>query len=100
MALGKKSGGRQPGTPNRITAAFREAVQTVYNDIGGDAAFARWARENPGEFYRIAARLIPVQVASTSDPPRLNITIMRAIALPAEREIVKSPALSYSSKKN
>ncbi len=27
----------------------------------GHAAFAAWARENPGEFYKIAARLIPAE---------------------------------------
>ncbi len=34
-----KTGGRQPGVPNRLTTAFREAVQVVYNDIGGHEAF-------------------------------------------------------------
>ena len=60
MAAGFKTGGRQRGTPNKITRAFRESVQIAYDAIGGDEAFAAWARENPTEFYRIAARLIPV----------------------------------------
>lgn len=62
MARGIKTGGRTKGTPNRITRAFREAVQTVYGAIGGDKAFATWARDNPTEFYRIAARLIPQEL--------------------------------------
>lgn len=62
MAHGIKTGGRQKGTPNRITKAFREAVQTVYSRIGGDKAFATWAQDNPTEFYRIAARLIPQEM--------------------------------------
>lgn len=63
MSKGQKSGGRQAGTPNKITAAFKDAVRTVYEDIGGHAAFGSWAREHPTEFYRIAARLIPTEVA-------------------------------------
>jgi len=55
-------GGRQKGSVNRITRAFKDAVRVVYDDIGGHAAFAAWARENPGDFYRIAARLIPSEV--------------------------------------
>ncbi len=56
---GQKTGGRQVGTPNKVTAIFKDAVRTVYEDIGGNEAFAAWAKENPTEFYRIAARLIP-----------------------------------------
>ena len=62
MSKGVKTGGRTKGTPNKITAAFKDAVKTVYEDIGGNGAFAAWAKDNPGEFYRIAARLIPTEV--------------------------------------
>lgn len=54
-----KTGGRRAGVPNKLTTAFREAVQVAYERIGGHEAFAKWAKENPTEFYRIAARLIP-----------------------------------------
>lgn len=62
-----KTGGRHSGTPNRLTGAFREAVLHVYNGLGGHAAFLAWARENPTEYYRIAARLIPVELRSEED---------------------------------
>lgn len=64
MAQGMKTGGRQRGTPNKVTAAFKDAVRTVYDTIGGHQAFAEWARGNPSDFYRIAARLIPTEIAS------------------------------------
>ena len=64
MAAGKKTGGRKKGSLNRITKSFKDAVRTVYEDIGGHEAFAAWARENPTEFYRIAARLIPTEIAA------------------------------------
>jgi hypothetical protein len=57
-----KTGGRQAGTPNRLTGLFREAVLWVYNGMGGHAAFLQWARENPTEYYKIAARLIPTEL--------------------------------------
>lgn len=63
MAQGHKTGGRQAGTPNKITAAFKDAVRLTYDRIGGHEAFAEWATENRGEFYKIAARLIPSEMA-------------------------------------
>ena len=59
--------GRQAGSPNKITTAFKDAVRIVYDDIGGHPAFAAWARENPTEFYKIAARLIPSEVNVKAD---------------------------------
>lgn len=67
MAQGHKTGGRQKGSLNRVTTAFKDAVRIVYDDIGGHSAFAAWARENPTEFYRIAARLIPTEIATRGD---------------------------------
>ena len=63
----QKSGGRAPGVPNKFTASFREAVLFVYHGLGGHAAFLEWARENPTEYYRIAARLIPAELKSDED---------------------------------
>ena len=76
MAHGYKSGGRQAGTPNKITAAFKDALRFVYEDIGGNAAFSEWAKENPTEFYKICARLIPTEVAA-SDNEGVTILINR-----------------------
>ena len=76
MAIGKKTGGRGKGTPNKITRAFREAVQIAYDEIGGDEAFAAWARENPTDFYKIAARLIPHQI-DAADGVTIQVVIQR-----------------------
>lgn len=64
MSLGKgtKTGGRKKGTPNKLTRAFREAVHRVYENIGGDDAFAAWAKGNKTEYYKIAARMIPTEI--------------------------------------
>jgi len=72
---GHKTGGRQVGTPNKVTSAFKDAIRFVYQDIGGHTAFAEWAKENPTEFYRIAARLIPTEMASQGT--NLNVIINR-----------------------
>ena len=79
MPQGIKTGGRRLGTTNRITTAFKQAVQIVYEDIGGHAAFAAWARENQTDFYRIASRLIPTEI--TSPDNSVTIVINRGDAL-------------------
>lgn len=58
---GERRGGRQPGTPNKLTANAREAFQSAFDSIGGPDRLAGWARENETEFYKLFARLIPVQ---------------------------------------
>lgn len=79
MAAGHKTGGRQKGTPNNITRAFRDAVQIAYGAIGGDKAFADWARANPTEFYRVAARLIPQEMRHAGGyGESLTVTIVNA----------------------
>ena len=54
--------GRRKGTPNKITKAFRHAVINVFNRLGGEDHLWRWAKRNPTEFYKIAARLIPTEI--------------------------------------
>ena len=88
----KKTGGRKAGIPNKFTGQFREAVQFVYDDIGGHEAFSKWAIANPTEFYRIASRLIPVEVhnhdtqiqviVQRETPPSTQNPITPANALP------------------
>ena len=72
-----KTGGRRAGVPNRLTTAFREAVQVVYQRLGGHEAFLQWAKDNPTEFYRIAARLIPTEIRDKGDDNRVLVVVNR-----------------------
>lgn len=57
----RKTGGRRKGTPNKVTATARENIIAVFTRLGGVDAMAEWASENPTEFYKRYARLIPAQ---------------------------------------
>lgn len=59
---GNRGKGRPKGVPNKVTRAFREAVLTVFEDLGGTTHLQSWAIDNPTEFYRICGRLIPHEV--------------------------------------
>ncbi len=66
---GRKTGGRTVGTPNKLTASFKTAVMLAFEGIGGDQTFQKWAKDNQTEFYKIAARMIPTEVAGDPDRP-------------------------------
>lgn len=59
--------GRKKGVPNKLTASAREAYQAAFEGLGGVQALTIWAGENPTEFYKQFARLIPVDVQATGD---------------------------------
>ena len=59
--------GRPRGSLNKTTVAMRSAIAAVFEDLqerhGGEGRyphFLAWAEANPTEFYRIAARQMPV----------------------------------------
>jgi len=103
MALGRKTGGRQKGTPNKITASARDAFAQAFDQIGGKDGLADWATENRTEFYKLFARLIPVEIeayvddlraAEVDDATLINIAtgsgsgVVEAAAGPEESPIV------------
>jgi hypothetical protein len=59
--LGRKTGGRQKGTPNRVSATARDNIIRAFDDLGGVPALVEWAKANRADFYRIYARLLPVE---------------------------------------
>jgi Mlc titration factor MtfA (ptsG expression regulator) len=61
---GEKTGGRVKGTQNRLTKTFKELLADTISDLQNDkkANLKSWAKENPTEFYKIAAKLIPTEV--------------------------------------
>lgn len=90
----KKTGGRPPGAVNRFTRQMRNAVLAVYDQLGGDDAFYQWARKQPGDFYRIAARLIPAEAREANSDNTVKVIYVdprpRVVA-PAETSQLTGP---------
>lgn len=59
MALGKKTGGRLPGSPNRLTSEVRDAILKVADDLGGPERLLSWAREAPENERTFWANIYP-----------------------------------------
>jgi hypothetical protein len=61
MTIGRKTGGgSRKGIPNKLTTAAKEAFELAFDELGGAEALAVWARSHRGEFYKLYARLIPI----------------------------------------
>ena len=65
----KRPGGRKPGVPNKISGAAKDNIAAVFVRMGGTAAMARWAKKNQSEFYKLYARLLPVEVTGEGGGP-------------------------------
>ena len=75
MPKGAKFGGRKKGTPNKLTKSAREAYQLAFDAIGGVVEFAAWAQANQTEFYKLHARLIPVEHVGEGGEGPINTVV-------------------------
>lgn len=66
---GERRGGRKRGTPNKATAALKDAILRAYEDAGGVSYLERIAREKPHVFCALLGRLIPHTVAGDNKAP-------------------------------
>ena len=72
--------GRPKGVPNKSTATMKAAIQSVYDRLQEDSGephghFLGWAQENETEFYKLAAKLIPIQIGG--DPDGIPVAIQQ-----------------------
>lgn len=58
-----KTGGRAKGTPNKVTASVKQALEEAFDRMGGIEVLTAWAEENPGEFFKIWSRILPKELA-------------------------------------
>lgn len=62
----KGNAGKPKGAQNKLTKTVREAVELAFNQMQEDPtkkySLITWGKENPKDFYAIAAKLIPVQM--------------------------------------
>lgn len=65
MAVGYKTGGRQRGTPNKVTALLKDAILQAATEAGDGELVAylkKQALENPGPFMSLLGKVLPTQL--------------------------------------
>ena len=72
MALGKKTGGRRKGTPNKTTAALKDAILVAAEDAlpGGKVGYLKWlAKNNSSAFASLLGKILPTTLAGDPANP-------------------------------
>jgi hypothetical protein len=81
MATGKKTGGRQKGTPNKLSAEVKVALHDAFGKVGGVKALVAWGKEHPGEFYKLWVKLLPTEITGKDGGP---VQLVKVIDLSGE----------------
>lgn len=61
---GERRGGRQKGTPNKMTAGVKAALTAAFEQMGGVPFLVRWGTANPTEFFALWGKMLPTEVAN------------------------------------
>lgn len=77
-----KVGGRQKGTPNKLTKALKDMILGALDDAGGQSYLAKQSTENPTAFLTLVGKVLPLQVTGDEDNP-LNVKTTHRIELVA-----------------
>lgn len=64
IGKGKAGPGRPKGSPNKLTKSVKDAFQEAFDVMQEQPGvkLTEWGKENPTEFYKLAARLIPAEI--------------------------------------
>lgn len=76
-----KTGGRKKGTPNKSTVKVKEAFEAAFENLGGVEALVKWGMKERSEFYKLYAKLLPVQITGDKDNPVAVVTKVELVAL-------------------
>lgn len=68
---GERRGGRQKGTPNKLTRSVKQAFEDAFVTMQDDPVtkLEAWGKANPTDFYKLAARLIPAEITGQGGGP-------------------------------
>jgi hypothetical protein len=75
----KAGPGRPKGSTNKVPATVKASVLDAFMRLGGSDGMLAWAMSTPtamAEFYKIASRLIPTEIAGADGGP-LTIEIVK-----------------------
>ncbi len=62
---GERRGGRQKGTPNKLSASVKEAILHAFDRVGGVDYLVSQAAENPTAFLTLLGKILPIQAEVT-----------------------------------
>jgi len=73
-----KTGGRQKGTQNKLTADVKSMILAALDNAGGVEYLVLQARENPSAFLTLVGKVLPTQLANADGSNIAPATIIIA----------------------
>ena len=71
-----KTGGREPGTPNKITKDLKSMILGALDDAGGQGYLSEQATSNPGSFMSLIGKVLPMAVnLGDANGEKFSVTI-------------------------
>ena len=77
-----KTGGRQKGVPNKVTADLKTGIMIAFEAKGGQQYLEEVADNDPRTFCALLGKVLPMQINGDEDKPLFRV----------ERVIVQSKA--------
>ena len=77
-----KTGGRQKGSVNKLTADVKAMVLEALDTAGGVDYLVAQSRDNPNAFMTLVGKVLPLTLAGDKDNPVNVSTITRQIVTP------------------
>lgn len=69
MAVGRKTGGRKAGTPNKQTAVIKDMIIQALDKAGGVDYLLAQAADNPTAFLSLVGKVLPLQLQGDPNNP-------------------------------
>lgn len=73
------SSGRPKGAAGKFTSTVKQVLTDTFNELQNDKEvnLKNWGKENPTEFYKLCAKLIPAAVDVTTQGEKIEIKVIR-----------------------
>ena len=91
-----KTGGREKGTPNKISSALKEAILEAAENAGkrlkpdaesGTVAYLEQiAIQEPASFCSLLGKVLPMTIADTGQPGENKIVIRKRVVWPKDKD--------------
>ena len=69
MAKGIKTGGRQKGSPNKLTKQLKDMILEALDESGGVEYLKQTAIDHPTAFLTLVGKVLPLQVTGEDGGP-------------------------------
>jgi hypothetical protein len=76
-----KTGGRERGTPNKVSKALKEMILGALGDAGGQQYLARVAEEQPAAFLTLLGKVLPTTLAGDKENPLRTVTHIELVPI-------------------